>query len=156
MPPRQESGEADSAPTKERRFVAVLKFIAWLLAGILGPVTPWFQPLFHFELISDYFRPTLNPVAALLAVFAFAISYTLLKDSKADRLKRSLWLPFGVAFGTSFLICLVLSHTVGEVWEPGVTVGAVLRVVWILLYLSIFMSLSGLLAVLGLLFVGKK
>jgi hypothetical protein len=156
VPVKQEAVKTESPPTKDRRLVAILKFIGWLLIGVLGPMTPWFQPLFNFDLISTYYHPTLNPVASLLAALTFGVAFQRYKNLSKDRLSKLLFLPFGLAFCFTFLGCFSLNLTIGETWDPGVVLGLFVRVLWTVLYLALFISLSGVLTVLGLLYVGKK
>jgi hypothetical protein len=147
----------EGPPISDKRLARIFKFMGWSgAAAVIGVASPWLQPLLNVGLISELHQRTLNPFASLLALIAFLVCYVWFKPDKKERQKALLVCPFGVGFIVIFLYCLVLTLTVGEVWDPEFPWDRVLTVVWFVLYLALFVFVGGFLSLMAMLVVGKR
>lgn len=113
----------------------------WFLTGFAALVAPWQDQISSIDLISAYYQPTVQVVAALSGVLigtaALSAYQRHAKQRNRDRLLRSTMLLVVV-----LAVCLTLSFTVGSVWQPAETGTIALRVLWPLLYVLLNSALA--------------
>lgn len=113
----------------------------WFLTGFAALLAPWQDQLSSIDLISAYYQPTVQIVAALCGVLIGTAALSAYKRH-AKQKNRDRLLKNTVVFAVVLIVCLTLTFTVGSVWQPAETGTIALRVLWPILYVTLNASLA--------------
>jgi hypothetical protein len=138
-------------PTAFARFWT--KWKTWGLPAFVSALTPWFADLIKLQLISDYYQPRLGAVATLLGAIGAMIAVALAMG-KGRSLQRR-WVLRGLwPLAAAFVVCLLFTLTVGDIWTFGPLGSVAIHFVWILSYVGIFVGLGWIIGIAYLILTG--
>jgi hypothetical protein len=126
----------------------------WGLPAFVSALTPWFARLVELELISEYYQPRWGAVATLLGATGSMVAVALFIGTARKHQKLGLLRGLGLLI-PAFSICLLFTFTVGHLWTFQPVALVVIRLIWVVAYLGIFVGLGWVLGVAYLLLVRK-
>ncbi|MBC9030765.1 hypothetical protein IAG41_00015 [Sphingomonas sp. JC676] len=131
-------------------------FAKWQIFGLpafASALAPWYGKLIDASLIPEWYTPSLNIVASVLGPLVCFILWLTCANSSRHRVIGTAFLSLAT-FVLSIAACLVLTFTVDIFWYPDERSEMILRLLWPLAYLMIFVAFSST-VVSGLLLMGS-
>jgi hypothetical protein len=126
---------------------------AWGLPAFASALAPWQDKISNASLISDWYQPNISITASVVAPLVCFSAFYVLKKTGSVRLGRLTKASLG-AFLTAILFCLILYYTLDNIWYPGPEIQVIIRIVWSVLYLGIFIFFG--IAMVGAMLLAKK
>jgi hypothetical protein len=133
---------------------AVLKsWKVWGIPAFVELLAPWQEAITGLRLISDYWQPWLNGFCSFAGAFAAMAAYAFFHDISRKRQKR--WASgLILLFVIGFLVSLTFDLTIGRSWFPNPPWDLLVRGIWIIAYIQIFVGSGA--AILALLLAGSQ
>ena len=136
------------------RFSAILDdWKLWGIPALIELLAPWQDTITGLAIISDYWQPQLNifcsATGALSAMFVFAFLHDV------PRARHRVWAGWlMIFFVVSLLITLGFHMLVGNAWFPTGVLLQIIRLIWVVSYILVFVSSGGM--IIALLLAGTK
>lgn len=113
----------------------------WGLPAFASIFAPWHEKITNMALISDFYQPTLNVGGTVLGPLSCLVVFSTMHKIKMMRLRKFVRICF-ILFMSCLLGCIVLKNTIDIFIFPSVTVTPIIRIMWIVLYIGLFVFLG--------------